>query len=192
MRRIWARQPPVIASFLVPLSRERRTQLGLFRSSPTMRSMPAMPGLAPQGPHATIGVSIQPTTSGPGQAWVRYPGERALRRVAHSVWAVPSSGSIPRSQRMPRRRLSSRRSASWNTASCWISLGQLCAKSRPSAANCSTSLMVVVLTTRTISMKAAAFFVEALLARARRTRGRSARVLRQDGARGLSPRIGSQ
>jgi hypothetical protein len=130
-----------------------------------------MPGLAPQGPHATIGVSIQPTTSGPGQAWVRYPGERALRRVAHSVWAVPSSGSIPRSQRMPRRRLSSRRSASWDTASCWISLGQLCAKSRPSAANCSTSLMVVVLTTPTISMKAAAFIVEALLARTRRTPG---------------------
>jgi hypothetical protein len=63
----------------------------------------------------------------------------------------------------------------------------------PSAANCSTSLTVVVLTTRTISMKAAAFFVEALLARARRTPGgRSARVLGQDGVRGLSPRIGSQ
>jgi len=74
MKGIWARQQPVSSSLLVPLSPERRTQLGLFRSSPTMRSMPAMPGLAPQGPHATIGVSIQPTTSGPGQAWVRYPG----------------------------------------------------------------------------------------------------------------------
>ena len=36
-----------------------------------------MPGLAPQGPHASIGVSIQPTASELGQAWVRYTGECA-------------------------------------------------------------------------------------------------------------------
>jgi hypothetical protein len=105
-----------------------------------------------------------------------------MRRIwarAAACQRLPSSSGYPRSE---------------------VSRGLGCAipdptglfRSSPAAGSCSTSLMVVVLTTRTISMKAAAFFVEALLARARRTRGRSARVLRQDGARGLSPRIGSQ
>ncbi len=99
-----------------------------------------MPGLAPRGPHATIGVSIQPT----------------------------------------------------NTAFCQISLGQLCAKSRPSAANCSTSLMVAVLTTRTISMKATAYLSRLFLPERSAPRGSLGLGLRQDGERGLSPRIGNQ
>ena len=117
-----------------------------------------MPGLAPQGPHATIGVSIQPTTRGPGYAWVRYPGSAPC-----AGWPLGLGGAI-------------------------IGFDSTVSEDAAQA----IEFAAVSQTTPTISMKAAAFFVDALLARARRTPGRSARVLRQDGARRLSPRIGSQ
>jgi hypothetical protein len=105
-----------------------------------------------------------------------------MRRIwarAAACQRLPSSSGYPRSE---------------------VSRGLGCAipdptglfRSSPAAGSCSTSLMVVVLTTRTISMKAGRSLPRLFWPERGAPRGRSARVLRQDGARGLSPRIGSQ